>query len=181
MNEGIPLRVWPGRPFPLGASFDGAGTNFALFSEGAERVELCLFDDEDVESRGVRASGFIIRQESPVASNWPTWHNPASSRTKVSVPTCLAQLNRVPLSRPALLRETPEGRLPEVPAKAGAGKPVATIWKLPADPASNPVLLALVMAGGALTETVKLCVALVPTPLVEMVSSPGLALAPLGL
>ena len=51
MNEGIPLRVWPGRPFPLGASFDGAGTNFALFSEVAERVELCLVDDQGRETR----------------------------------------------------------------------------------------------------------------------------------
>ncbi|UPT73092.1 MAG: glycogen debranching protein GlgX [Elusimicrobiota bacterium] len=34
----------PGRPYPLGASFDGAGVNFALFSRGAERVEVCLFD-----------------------------------------------------------------------------------------------------------------------------------------
>jgi isoamylase len=38
--------VWPGRPFPLGATWDGQGTNFSLFSEHAERVELCLFDDE---------------------------------------------------------------------------------------------------------------------------------------
>jgi len=38
--------VWPGRPAPLGATFDGEGTNFALFSEVAERVELCLFDDD---------------------------------------------------------------------------------------------------------------------------------------
>ena len=45
------LRVWPGRPYPLGATYDGAGTNFSLFSEIAERVELCLFDDEGVESR----------------------------------------------------------------------------------------------------------------------------------
>lgn len=37
--------VWPGRPYPLGASFDGEGTNFSLFSEVAERVELCLFDE----------------------------------------------------------------------------------------------------------------------------------------
>ncbi len=36
--------VWPGRPYPLGATWDGEGVNFALFSEGAERVELCLFD-----------------------------------------------------------------------------------------------------------------------------------------
>jgi len=42
--------VWPGSPFPLGASWDGEGTNFSLFSENAERVELCLFDD-GVETR----------------------------------------------------------------------------------------------------------------------------------
>jgi glycogen operon protein len=39
--------VWPGRPYPLGAQFDGYGTNFAVFSGVAERVELCLFDSED--------------------------------------------------------------------------------------------------------------------------------------
>ena len=38
-------RLWPGRPYPLGAHWDGAGVNFALFSEHATRVELCLFDD----------------------------------------------------------------------------------------------------------------------------------------
>ncbi|MBA2483055.1 MAG: glycogen debranching protein GlgX [Nitrosomonas sp.] len=39
-------RVWPGTPYPLGATWDGAGTNFALFSAHAERVELCLFDSD---------------------------------------------------------------------------------------------------------------------------------------
>jgi glycogen operon protein len=43
--------IWPGRPYPLGATFDGAGTNFALFSEVAECVELCLFDDDGHETR----------------------------------------------------------------------------------------------------------------------------------
>jgi isoamylase len=38
------LRVWPGQPQPRGATWDGRGVNFALFSENAERVELCLFD-----------------------------------------------------------------------------------------------------------------------------------------
>ncbi|RRQ20999.1 glycogen debranching protein GlgX [Thiohalobacter thiocyanaticus] len=37
-------RVWPGLPYPLGATWDGAGTNFAIFSSHAEKVELCLFD-----------------------------------------------------------------------------------------------------------------------------------------
>src|SRR5580700_10032280 len=40
------MQVWPGTPYPLGATWDGAGTNFALFSEVAERVELCLFDPD---------------------------------------------------------------------------------------------------------------------------------------
>lgn len=43
--------VWPGNPYPLGASYDGAGTNFSLFSEIAEKVELCLIDDRGSESR----------------------------------------------------------------------------------------------------------------------------------
>src|SRR5205823_12438527 len=38
------VEMWPGQPFPLGATFDGAGTNFSLFSEAAEGVELCLFE-----------------------------------------------------------------------------------------------------------------------------------------
>ena len=43
------LRVWPGTPYPLGATWDGIGVNFALFSEHATRVELCLFDSVDAE------------------------------------------------------------------------------------------------------------------------------------
>jgi isoamylase len=45
------MQAWPGSTYPLGATFDGNGTNFALFSEGAERVELCLFDEEGNEER----------------------------------------------------------------------------------------------------------------------------------
>ncbi len=45
------IPIWPGRPYPLGANFDGAGTNFALFSSVASVVELCLFDADDVETR----------------------------------------------------------------------------------------------------------------------------------
>ncbi len=43
--------VWPGRPFPLGAVWDGEGTNFSLFSENGQRVELCLYDEQDHETR----------------------------------------------------------------------------------------------------------------------------------
>ena len=45
------LDVWPGRPYPLGATFDGTGVNFAIFSEAADRLELCLIDDELRETR----------------------------------------------------------------------------------------------------------------------------------
>src|SRR5690242_6898987 len=54
--------VLPGEPFPLGAIWDGAGTNFSLFSEHAERVVLCLFDDQGVEER--------IEQDRGEAHNW---------------------------------------------------------------------------------------------------------------
>ncbi|WP_372728434.1 glycogen debranching protein GlgX [Nocardioides sp.] len=45
------VEIWPGTAYPLGATFDGSGTNFALFSEVAERVELCLFDEDGAETR----------------------------------------------------------------------------------------------------------------------------------
>ncbi|WP_418399992.1 glycogen debranching protein GlgX [Bifidobacterium angulatum] len=45
------MHIRPGSMYPLGASYDGAGVNFALFSQVAEKVELCLFDEEDHETR----------------------------------------------------------------------------------------------------------------------------------
>ncbi|GAA1647139.1 glycogen debranching protein GlgX [Actinoplanes couchii] len=45
------MHIWPGNPYPLGATYDGGGTNFALFSEAATRVELCLFDENGTETR----------------------------------------------------------------------------------------------------------------------------------
>ena len=45
------MRVWPGNPYPLGATYDGMGTNFSVFSEVAESVELCLFSQDDTEFR----------------------------------------------------------------------------------------------------------------------------------
>ncbi|TFI55386.1 glycogen debranching protein GlgX [Mastigocladus laminosus UU774] len=43
--------LWPGRPYPLGSNWDGKGTNFAIFSEHATKVELCLFDQKGRETR----------------------------------------------------------------------------------------------------------------------------------
>lgn len=45
------MEIWPGHAYPLGATFDGSGTNFSLFSEIAEQVELCLFDERGAETR----------------------------------------------------------------------------------------------------------------------------------
>ena len=42
--ENSAMRIWPGHPYPLGATWDGAGVNFALFAENATKVELCLFE-----------------------------------------------------------------------------------------------------------------------------------------
>ena len=48
------MRVWPGKPYPLGATWDGKGVNFALFSESASKVELCLFDGVDASQEAQR-------------------------------------------------------------------------------------------------------------------------------
>ncbi len=49
-----PLRVWPGSPYPQGATWDGEGVNFSLFSEHATRVEVCLFDGVDATTESDR-------------------------------------------------------------------------------------------------------------------------------
>jgi isoamylase len=53
-----PTNIWPGRPFPLGATWDGRGVNFALFSAHAQKVELCLFD-----RAGLREEARIVLPE----------------------------------------------------------------------------------------------------------------------
>ncbi len=45
------MDIWPGQPYPLGSTYDGSGVNFAVFSEVANRVELCLIDDDLTETR----------------------------------------------------------------------------------------------------------------------------------
>ncbi|MBV8256303.1 MAG: glycogen debranching protein GlgX, partial [Actinobacteria bacterium] len=54
--------IWPGRPFPLGATWDGNGTNFSIFSENAQGIELCLFDEQNHETR--------IEVRDVTAHNW---------------------------------------------------------------------------------------------------------------
>jgi glycogen operon protein len=53
------ISIWPGEPFPLGATWDGEGTNFALYSENASEVELCLFDSPDA---GEASRSFRLRE-----------------------------------------------------------------------------------------------------------------------
>ncbi len=64
------MHIWPGAPYPLGATWDGWGTNFALFSEIAERVELCLFDEAGTESRVplTEVDGFVWHGYLPAVS-----------------------------------------------------------------------------------------------------------------
>ncbi|MBK8470040.1 MAG: glycogen debranching protein GlgX [Actinomycetales bacterium] len=45
------MQIWPGKPYPFGATYDGSGVNFALFSEAATAVQLCLIDDDGAETR----------------------------------------------------------------------------------------------------------------------------------
>jgi isoamylase len=60
------MRVWPGQPYPCGATWDGAGVNFALFSENATKVELCLFDGPD---DGIEKFKFDMRERTD-----QVWH-----------------------------------------------------------------------------------------------------------
>jgi isoamylase len=53
---------WPGRPFPLGAQWDGGGTNFAIFSQHADRIEVCLFEESGEETR--------VEMSQRTALNW---------------------------------------------------------------------------------------------------------------
>ncbi|AJT63673.2 Glycogen operon protein GlgX-like protein [Streptomyces lydicus] len=56
------MQVWPGQMYPLGASYDGAGTNFAVFSEAARRIELCLLHDDGSETAvELRESDAFVR------------------------------------------------------------------------------------------------------------------------
>ncbi|KAF4410608.1 MULTISPECIES: glycogen debranching protein GlgX [Streptomyces] len=56
------MQVWPGQAYPLGATYDGAGTNFAVFSEAAQRIELCLLHDDGSETAvELRESDAFVR------------------------------------------------------------------------------------------------------------------------
>jgi transposase, IS5 family len=94
------MRPWPGHAYPLGATYDGSGTNFAIFSEVAEKVELCLFSPRGKETRVWGDAAYagqrdIIRERAPKARDFTqqkaTRHRPltayqrTTNRTKSSV------------------------------------------------------------------------------------------------
>ena len=54
------MQAWPGHAYPLGASYDGTGTNFALFSEVAEGVELCLFEPDPGAPGGLAETRLVV-------------------------------------------------------------------------------------------------------------------------
>ena len=90
-----PLEVWPGKPYPLGATYDGSGTNFAVFSEAAERVELCLFDRRRERDPGRAARGRRLRLARVSC--------PASSRGSATATACTVRYD--PARRAALQSE----------------------------------------------------------------------------
>src|ERR1700721_2197224 len=93
------MHIWPGAAYPLGATWDGWGSNFALFSEAAEAVELCLFDDSGAETRVglTEVDGFVWHGYLPAISPGQGYgyrgHGPHSPRTGPPRP---------PATRPAL-------------------------------------------------------------------------------
>ena len=74
------MQIWPGRPYPLGATFDGFGTNFSVFSEVAERVELCLFDAQRRRNphRSSRDDRPLLARLPPRCAAWPVLRIPRS-------------------------------------------------------------------------------------------------------
>src|SRR5215467_8619089 len=66
MTDAEPTRIQPGAPYPLGATWDGQGVNFALFSEHATGVELCLFNQPD---DAVEAQTIMLRERTD-----QVWH-----------------------------------------------------------------------------------------------------------
>jgi glycogen operon protein len=66
----LPDRTWPGAPFPLGATWDGEGTNFSLWSEGAERVELCLFPGTEEPGPALARSEVRLELEETTYNIW---------------------------------------------------------------------------------------------------------------
>ena len=125
------IQVWPGTPYPLGATYDGVGTNFSVFSEVAQRVELCLFNDAGTETRvdlpemtalcwhgylPERAAGAALRISHPraVRSRSGTLVQPRETRARSLRE---GDRGRVEVERGAL--SVPPGRSGRLPQRSG--------------------------------------------------------------
>ena len=77
-------RVWPGKPYPLGATWDGNGTNFAIYAENAEKVELCLFDTADPMKATKENERIVIQDSTDLV--WHVYLPDSSSGAIVRLP-----------------------------------------------------------------------------------------------
>ena len=147
----------PAPPYPLGATFDGGGTNFAIFSEVAERIELCLFDDSGVEERvtlpernGLIWHGYLPRV-GPGQRYGYRVHGPLRPRRRAALQPEQAAAGplrqsrrrhhhlergpvRLPLRRPGLLQRR---RLRPLRHDLGGDQPVLRLGRRPA--AAHPL------------------------------------------
>src|SRR5258705_136927 len=104
------MRVWPGEPYPLGATWTGLGVNFAIFSAHATRVDLCLFDSPDAlgPDRHLRDARQGLHQAALAHSRSAARHvRGAHDRTGARAPVapgrdgCRADAGAPPRLRPA--------------------------------------------------------------------------------
>ena len=100
------MRAWPGNPLPLGATFDGVGTNIAIFSDVADAVELCVFDDDGNETRvelpersGSVWHGYFpdLGAGTPVRLPRPRPVGSRATATAATRPSCCSTRTRAPI------------------------------------------------------------------------------------
>ena len=127
------IEAWPGRPAPLGPAYDGAGSNFSLFSEVAEGVELCLFDPDGGNGgllwrRSTPSAGTPISPTSDpgsgmaIGSMAPGRRNVASVATRPSCSsTPMPRLSRGPST--GTRRATPISSVTKAPATTTTAPP----------------------------------------------------------
>ena len=104
-------RIWPGSPYPLGATYDGVGVNFAVFSEEGHRVELCLFDS--AESATERERVELPEKTSHVFHGYLPGLKPGQAYTTLEIKTVFHKALRADIPVRA------EGRIVQMGRRAG--------------------------------------------------------------